>query len=89
MVIVGAKRRKGGRSEEVCVECRLGSFRFEVSLPSDEFTFVELKREIGRRLQCEFGTRLAKSLVGQAIPLAEIIKESDAARRDTKFWDLF
>lgn len=31
--------------EEVCVGCTLGSFRFEVSLPSDEFAFVGLKRD--------------------------------------------
>ena len=88
MVIIGV-RKKSGHSDGVCVECRLGSFRFEVTLPSDEFTFVELKKEIGRKLLSEFGARYAKSLVGRTIPLADVIKESDATGRGTRFWDLF
>lgn len=60
-----------------------------VSLPSDEFTVAQLKTEIGRRLLCEFGVRHARSLVGQKIPIAEIIKESYCTKRNPKFWDFF
>ena len=62
---------------------------FMVSLPSDEFTVAGLKSEIGRRLLCEFGAKYAKSLVGQKIPIAEIIKESERAEGNPRFWDLF
>jgi hypothetical protein len=90
VAIVGVRRKnKNNRFDEVCIHCRLGSVKFLVSLPSDEFTVARLKSEIARRLLCEFGARYAKSLVGQKIPIAEIIKESDCARGNPKFWDLF
>ena len=49
------RKNRNDRYEEICVYCRLGSMKFMVSLPSDEFTVAGLKSEIGRRLLCEFG----------------------------------
>lgn len=88
--IVGVRRKnKNDRFDEVWVYCRLGSLKFTVSLPSEEFTFARLKSEIATRLLCEFGARCARSLVGREIPITEIIKESDAAKNKLKFRDLF
>jgi len=88
-VVIISVRKKNDHFDEVSIRCGLGSLRFTVSLPSDEFTIAELKKEIGRKLLCEFGARYAKSLVGHTIPLAEIIKESESAKRNPKLWDLF
>jgi hypothetical protein len=88
-VSITAVRKKSDRPDEICIHCKMGSLRFIVSLPSDEFTIAELKKEIARKLMCEFGTRRAKSLVGRSIPLTEILKESQSISRNPRFWDLF
>ncbi len=90
VVILSVRRKnRNDRYEEICVYCRLGSMKFMVSLPSDEFTVAGLKSEIGRRLLCEFGARRAKSLVGRKIPIADVTKESERAKGNPRFWDSF
>jgi hypothetical protein len=88
-VTITSVRKKCDRFDEICVQCRLGSLKFTVSLPADEFTAAALRKEIGRKLLCEFGARYAKSMVGRTIPLAEIVKETDGAKHYSKFWDFF